>query len=39
MITPGGLLIAINPQDAKEYVKALKEAGQDSWIIGRVKSN
>ena len=35
-ITSGGLLIAIDPLDAENYVKALKEAGQDSWIIGKV---
>lgn len=35
-ITSGGLLVAIDPQDAENYVKALKEAGQDSWIIGKV---
>lgn len=35
-ITSGGLLIALNPSDAEKYVQALKEAGQDSWIIGEV---
>ena len=35
-ITSGGLLIAIDPPEAEKYVKALKEAGQDSWIIGKV---
>jgi selenide,water dikinase len=35
-ITSGGLLIAINPVDAEKYVLALKNAGQDSWIIGEV---
>ncbi len=35
-ITSGGLLVAINADDAEKYVQALKEAGQDSWIIGEV---
>lgn len=35
-ITSGGLLISINAEDAEKYVQALKEAGQDSWIIGEV---
>jgi len=35
-ITSGGLLIALDPTDAANYIKALKEAGQDSWIIGKV---
>lgn len=35
-ITSGGLLIAINADDAEKYVQALKEAGQESWIIGEV---
>lgn len=35
-ITSGGLLIAINPSDAEKYVQALKNAGQESWIIGEV---
>lgn len=35
-ITSGGLLIALNPADAEQYVQALKTAGQESWIIGEV---
>ena len=35
-ITSGGLLIAIEPFAAEKYVQALKDAGQDSWIIGEV---
>ncbi len=35
-ITSGGLLISINATDAEKYVQALKEAGQDSSIIGEV---
>jgi selenide, water dikinase len=35
-ITSGGLLIALDPHDGEKYVEALKEAGQDSWIIGKV---
>lgn len=35
-ITSGGLLIAINAEDAEKYVQALKKAGQESWIIGQV---
>lgn len=35
-ITSGGLLIAIDPVDAEKYVQAMKNAGQDSWIIGKV---
>lgn len=35
-ITSGGLLIAIDPTGAEKYTKALKESGQDSWIIGKV---
>lgn len=35
-ITSGGLLIAINPSDAEKYVQSLKNAGQESWIIGEV---
>lgn len=35
-ITSGGLLIAIEPTDAEKYVQALKNTGQDSWIIGEV---
>lgn len=35
-ITSGGLLIALNPSDAEQYVQALKTAGQESWIIGEV---
>ena len=35
-ITSGGLLIAINPSDAENYVKSMKGEGHDSWIIGEV---
>lgn len=35
-ITSGGLLAALDPSEADSYVTALQEAGQDSWIIGRV---
>lgn len=30
-ITSGGLLVALNPTEAENYVQALKEAGQDYW--------
>ena len=35
-ITSGGLLIALDPLEAESYIKALKAAGQDSWVIGKV---
>ena len=35
-ITSGGLLISLPPIQADEYMKALKQAGQDSWIVGEV---
>ncbi|MBB6447383.1 selenide,water dikinase [Bacillus benzoevorans] len=35
-ITSGGLLVSINHSDAEKYVQAMKEAGQESWIIGEV---
>lgn len=35
-ITSGGLLIAINRTDAEQYIRELKEVGQESWIIGEV---
>lgn len=35
-ITSGGLLAALDPIEADSYVNAMKEAGQDAWIIGKV---
>lgn len=35
-ITSGGLLAALEPDEAEKYVQALKAAGQDAWIIGEV---
>lgn len=35
-ITSGGLLISLNPSEAERYVQALKDAGQDCWVIGEV---
>jgi selenide,water dikinase len=34
--TSGGLLVALAPKDAKEFVKKLKAAGETGVIIGRI---
>lgn len=35
-ITSGGLLIALDPTEAEEYMEALQKAGHESWLVGEV---